>query len=399
MAGESRKEATDRRAGHGRQRVERELTLSLRAASTAHLRSLGHHMSSSSTASKLRLPLEVIERILYLALDGDAPLATPLTCVEPISPPVGTPQLLLVSKGIRELALPLYWRSITILRSDDWVKLWDPDQGLFTGKDGRQRAGWVKEIRVNLAPRAWIPISLQVLQEPFLQETYDDDDEEDYPRLRRDALFKLREADLPHFERVIFFHSDVGAETDDYGGRVGPRDAEWRSRAQWEWDDGRDDRVEVRYHEEHSDYDGPDEDVLESLVYEDEDAFGDHQTAREQDLHQQRHDRLLKLLGFDDGNFKAVAIPVDETAISLAVSQPGCKFPRVFVYLADYDRQGHSFRFVVGLDRGDTRYGFVGVAVDARERLAAEFVHDYGREVVEARWRWVDEGGSLIRIV
>ena len=50
-----------------------------------------------------------------------------------MSPPPDTVHLLLVSKGFSALALPLYWRSVTILKSDEWVKLWGPGKGLFVG--------------------------------------------------------------------------------------------------------------------------------------------------------------------------------------------------------------------------------------------------------------------------
>ena len=52
---------------------------------------------SQAMSAPLRLPLEVIERIWFFALRGDEPLATPFTCVDPLSPPVGTSHLLLVS--------------------------------------------------------------------------------------------------------------------------------------------------------------------------------------------------------------------------------------------------------------------------------------------------------------
>ena len=97
---------------------------------------------------------------MFFALGGDLPLATPHTCEAPITPLVGTSHLLLISKGFTTLALPLYWRSVTVLCSDDWVKLWGAETGLLAGDRGQKRASWVTEIRINTDPLAAMPVNV-----------------------------------------------------------------------------------------------------------------------------------------------------------------------------------------------------------------------------------------------
>ena len=199
-------------------------TSSSTASALAHeLPRTPHPQHDLAMSSPLRLPLEVIECILFFALGGDEPLATPLTSDDPLSPPVGTSHLLLISRGITALALPLYWRSVTILRADDWVKLWDPETGLFAGKAGQARASWVKEVRLNVRRRAAFPIEpTHISSEPFLKNG-------DGYVMANDLLVDRVSVPFPRLKHVCFFSSSVGSASDVQPGRIGPGDKEWRT--------------------------------------------------------------------------------------------------------------------------------------------------------------------------
>lgn len=115
-------------------------------------------------STKLRLPLETIERILHYAFGADHPPSTPNEYE--LIPPPSTSHLLLVSKGFRSLCLSLFYRSITITRSHDYFTFFDPNEGVFTNpKDGEERAQLVKELKVNVACQ--IPIDLPCVRISF----------------------------------------------------------------------------------------------------------------------------------------------------------------------------------------------------------------------------------------
>ena len=93
----------------------------------------------------LALPLEVIERILFLAfLPTDSDSRKPAPC-----PPPSTSHLLLVSRHLRQLCLPHFWRAITIAQPNDWVTLFDARTGLLVGGgEGKRRWDWVEELSI-----------------------------------------------------------------------------------------------------------------------------------------------------------------------------------------------------------------------------------------------------------
>lgn len=98
---------------------------------------------------RLRLPLELLDRIVQLACEH--PPAMPL---DPAPPPPPS-ALLLVSKGFTSLALPHFYRTITIYHRSDWTSFFDPNQGLFVvgeQADLRRRAVVELNIRVEGIP-------------------------------------------------------------------------------------------------------------------------------------------------------------------------------------------------------------------------------------------------------
>ncbi|KAL7411414.1 hypothetical protein BDY24DRAFT_138672 [Mrakia frigida] len=123
-------------------------------------------------SSDLTLPLEVIERILKLALGAFDPISPH----SPPSPPTRTSHLLLLSRGLRELALPLWWRRITIVNCQDWVVLFGEGAGLLVvGEEGQKRWAMVEVLEVetfDAGQLPWIPVerfskSFTKLSPPF----------------------------------------------------------------------------------------------------------------------------------------------------------------------------------------------------------------------------------------
>lgn len=86
--------------------------------------------SAPPTAHALRphkLPVEVIERILNFVFPA-VPLSSSST---ELTPPRGAHTLLAVSHWVREICLPLFYRSITIQKTSDWTLFFGQDCGLF----------------------------------------------------------------------------------------------------------------------------------------------------------------------------------------------------------------------------------------------------------------------------
>ena len=151
------------------------------------------------------VPLEVLERILRLAFEPTDPQSfTPAP-----SPPQGTSHLLLVSRGVRELCLPHFWRAVTVAQPSDWVTLFDRDTGLLAvGEEGRRRWGWVEEL--NIVVEAEIPVSMVP------------DETSEYPGGASPNV-GLHLLDLPSFRRLprLVFHH-VRAEDE-------PRHRQWKA--------------------------------------------------------------------------------------------------------------------------------------------------------------------------
>lgn len=210
----------------------------LSTTSASSTPALTRRSPQSEMNAPLRVPLEVIERILFFALGGDGPLATPFTCPDRITPPLSTAHLLRVSKGITHLALLLYWRSVTILRSDDWVKLWDPTTGLFAGERGRARASWVREVSINMDPQARIPLDLA-----RISAAYENVGLYEFGPDAREVLVKLMSAEevyLPMLRHLcLFAHPALRSSP---GERTSAGDEEWGLAAAESWEAGQEAR-------------------------------------------------------------------------------------------------------------------------------------------------------------
>ncbi|KAL7413634.1 hypothetical protein BDY24DRAFT_441420 [Mrakia frigida] len=147
----------------------------------------------------LRVPLEVLERILSFTFASPPPSPPPLPLQDGpcpfITPPIGSSSLLLVSKGVRQLSLPLYYQSISICDGSDWKRFLDPQNGLLVGDDNEERRSWVKEIRWNAAEDAWIPLDTgRVIREV------------EQGQRPSTLLVPLDPVVLPNLELVNFFH-------------------------------------------------------------------------------------------------------------------------------------------------------------------------------------------------
>ena len=85
----------------------------------------------------------MIERILKYTFVPSSPLV-------PSSDPFhlrGTTHLLLVSRAIRELALPFFYHTVNITRPSDYTTFFDPDNGLFVaGETGPRRWSLVRSL-------------------------------------------------------------------------------------------------------------------------------------------------------------------------------------------------------------------------------------------------------------
>ena len=343
----------------------------------------------------LHLPLSVIERILSFALGGVVCPAGPATCVTPISPPVGLSHLLLVSKEFSALALPLYWRSVTVLRSDDWVKLWGAKQGLLVGPTGKARAGWVQEIRINLADRAALPLNLAVvLERPYVDDGYDSHG------LHPKAIVQLKLAQLSGLKYLILFDSAVGWESDEAAGRLGPGDEPWQQAAWAQWEETQEERYEdhradrsVGVFQEDSDEEQDDWDNWEDG---DADVYGYEHEARMKTLDRRRHARIAEILRLDKVRLISVCIissKVDRTGHAIISHIPLERRPRIIIFWAAGDVTGRLLKSVV-LDK-ESLYWFFGVPLAIQSNVAAEFVRHYGLTAVK-RWGWLGRAGGPI---
>jgi len=121
----------------------------------------------------LRVPLEVFEKILSFAFtplaspssSSSSSSATPITSEDLISPPLGTSHLLLVSKGTRQLALPFYYSIVSIAKGADYSTFLDPKKGLLVGENNEERAFFVKELWINVAVEAQLPLDYDIIGE------------------------------------------------------------------------------------------------------------------------------------------------------------------------------------------------------------------------------------------
>lgn len=110
----------------------------------------------------LRVPVEIIERILYYALGGDQPIPTPDTSFGPSAQ--ASAHLLRVSKGMTELALPHYWRSLVIVRSNEWSTLFHVRDGLLVGDDNADKRSWVKQLSMSVQEDARVPHDVEACE-------------------------------------------------------------------------------------------------------------------------------------------------------------------------------------------------------------------------------------------
>lgn len=337
----------------------------------------------------LRVPLEVLERILFFALGGDESLATPFTCVEPITPPVGTSHLLLVSKGITALCLPHYWRSVTILRADDWVKLWDPEDGLFAGERGEERASWVTEIRVNVLPRAAIPLADSIMEVPY-------DDDGDGHLLPDDPLVSLEPVPFSRLKHLCFFRSLGGLASDHHKDRLLPGDNIWKATARRDWEKSQPDRLE----DDLGGFDSDDEDREDESYHlqwlaDDQETFDRDQEHREMRLDELRADARSEMLCFDDAEFETFRIPIDDYVYSLVRDMAYCaSLPRLTLYAPS--KGGDVTSLSMHDLRSDIACDFVGILPEDRATLAERFIQ--GHKDAVKRWCWVNEDGTKVPI-
>ena len=151
----------------------------------------------------LRVPLEVLERILAFAF---APLSfpsscSPITSKDLLAPPLGTSHLLFVSRGFRRLALPLYYHTIAVVSPLDWETFFDPESGLLVGEENEERASFVKNLWINVADEARIPIDEEHLKSAL-------EDEERPDRI----LVELERTSLPRLTHLLLFLCGMGEQ-------------------------------------------------------------------------------------------------------------------------------------------------------------------------------------------
>lgn len=348
--------------------------------------------------SPLQLPLETIERILFFAFRSDLPLSTPSP--KRVTPPRKTSHLLLVAKGITALCLPLYWRSVTILRADDWVKLWHPEMGLFAGERGHQRASWVTEIRVNTAARAQMPVDL-----PLVQETYGRGE----PPHR--VLVKLAAVPLPLFRNVCFFTAGKDAEYDgDVGyelqfdeqekqkGRLTSGDVEFMDAGQKLQE--RLEEIELERELDDLGLEGSERDAAREVVWEDLFGYGEDEPLSFELLQQLKSERdatLIELLRSPLWQLASVRMSIDsDIPFGLYLPRPDAdindpllerRAATVYPSFSDPKETVRIFKDTLTRERAD--YDFARFSRKARTKIVAKTRH------AGEHWRWVEKDGSL----
>lgn len=336
----------------------------------------------------LRLPLEVIERVLYFALGADQRPAKPSNAWDKLGPPQGTAHLLLVSKGITALALPSYWRIITIFTYYDWIMLWDPETGLLAGENGRERASWVEEVRINVADVARLPLEPDMSHNPYDTNSHGHD-------LPQGALVELEAVPLPRLKHVCFFDFVLvpfSLDEDDEDGNLFCSDDRWSEAARRQWEASQYSRQDMWYddlvHSSEYDEDTDDNEEIANWLDDDEDTFDLEQAAREEDLEERRRLIITDLLGLDDARLETIRMPLDHEALSLMRHTPAREgFPRIAIYCStdDDESDGKALR-KANLDR-NLAYDFLKVQTAVQPSLAADLKRRYGNEAVKT-WRW-----------
>lgn len=132
------------------------------------------------------IPDDVFSEILSHLFNPPNTQPTPLAHSSP---------LLLVSKRVRELTLPLFWRSITLTRSSHFVALFDPKKGLLHhGSLAVDRRGWIRELCIDAA----VPYDPKKLSKTFNKRTAVLQKDRGY-----DLHVKLSPAALPNLVRLV----------------------------------------------------------------------------------------------------------------------------------------------------------------------------------------------------
>ncbi|KAL7413567.1 hypothetical protein BDY24DRAFT_441360 [Mrakia frigida] len=149
-------------------------------------------------SAPLRVPLEVLERILSFAF---TPLASPSSSSSSatssndlLAPPLGTSHLLIVSKGIRQLAIPLYYSTISIVHGTEWSTFLHPENGLLVGEDNEEKASFVKELWIDVDGYARVPMDLEPARRSLENNQGPD-------RIH----IKLERTVLPRLDRLLLF--------------------------------------------------------------------------------------------------------------------------------------------------------------------------------------------------
>jgi hypothetical protein len=347
----------------------------------------------------LRVPLELLEHILFLALGGDCPPASPFTCSE-LRSPASMTSLLLVSKGITAFALPLYWRSICISQSSDWARLWDPKRGLLAGEAGKRRAGWVEEIRIDIAPHGRIPID-----RVRLRTAYQDGYNPSNFTFRQDPfaeeiLPNLKAVPFPQLKHICFYAQAAEADALGDRSRDSPHEEGLTGEEAWEleaktfWDAGSEDRWQAFLEErEYGQNRDEEADELDEDEWQQEDAirFVEESAARESELLYARRHVLHHLLRLDNRTPPIVRAPADDAALDLLLKlEPGTNYrievyPVVDEHLYRTLKTVHLFKHLP--------YDFVGVPHELRPSLRAVFLGKQSHASV-GQWCWVNEDGT-----
>lgn len=330
-----------------------------------------------------RLPLEVLERIFFFALDGDAPLATPTTCV-PVTPPVSTSHLLLVSKSITALAEPLYWRSVTILKADDWAALWCEERGLFSGEKGEKRASWVREIRINVNRGAQIPIDIETF-EMHMDNSHGGQDP--VP-----PLVDLDWSPLPGVQHLCLFDRALDTESD-----ASELTAEGLDAEDDVWDEAVSEIQDHAHQDENSDASDA-SDASDDFDEFSEEDWGQGHAEHKEILRRNRTQIVHQVLGLPESAafLRTIRLPATQVALELLRNpQPESEpldFGTVRLYNLNLDgRTGLMMDPPLMLDE-EGSYEFAGVPLERRAD-ALSCLRSVYEPTTMSEWHWIEDDG------
>lgn len=341
----------------------------------------------------LRIPLETIERILHFAFDSDVPPATPFTCLPP-APPRSTSHILLVSKGIRALALPLHWRSVTVLTAHDYVHLWAPETGLFAGQTGQQRASWVREIRINTAATGQLPFDL-----PRVEQSYANRIEPG------EVLVQLTAVKIPRLKHVCFF--EHGTEVVIHTKKDYEVEAAERAAGRFLAGDEELKTMVGTYEEEEKERERerylstlPDDEREEEEERDRERAEPDGDPEWEDEyseiLAEVRRKAFHRLVLNAAPNLESVRMATASDVAPALVVPLEPSVPFTFHDPISFCFAPHSQHHNIPPDtRRDLRCDFIGVPIAKRSSVAKEAIQSRSSPPTLGFWRWANEDGTF----